>query len=147
LGWLNRAHDSQNLKGRQNFLGDEILDKIKMHGAGRGGMNRWYRTGALGLALAAAGALTVIGQAAAQASAGPLTYVYTPPRQLSLNFWVPGDYTERNFNVRLNGLSIPFTVAYDSNLLVSSQSPFGPGTYTLSGSPALPPQFFLPCLE
>ncbi len=92
-----------------------------------------------GLALAAGmGVMATARMAKAQAAQTSVAFVYAPPRQLYVNFWVPGAYAPGDFSLTLNGQKTPFHVVGQSTLSVQSPILFGSGLYRLSGSLTLP---------
>ena len=102
---------------------------------------RSARALALGVGLAAAAGIGVMAtarMAKAQAAQSSVAFVYTPPRQLYLNFWVPGSYAPGDFSLTLNDQKTSFHVVGQSTLSVQSPVLFGPGLYRLSGSLTLP---------
>ncbi len=89
------------------------------------------------LGLGCVGGLLSVAHAASYSAASP-AWVYTPPRRLALNFWVPGTHSSNDFTVNLNGQPAAFRVPAQSMVVVGSDAPFAPGTYTLSGTLRLP---------
>ncbi len=95
----------------------------------------------LGLGLALGFAVSGVGPGPRTKAAGgldPVSWVYTPPRELYLNFWVPGTYSRQAFGVTLDGQKVNFNVADQSTLSLASPLPFGTGEYTVEGTLTLP---------
>ncbi len=95
----------------------------------------------LGVGLALGFAVSGVGLGPRTKAAGgldPVSWVYTPPRELYLNFWVPGTYSRQAFGVTLNGQKVNFNVADQSTLSLESPLPFGTGEYTVAGTLTLP---------
>ncbi len=101
-------------------------------------VDRTKRVGVvLGLGLGSAGSLLSAAHATSYVSTST-RWVYTPPRRLALDFWVPGKFVANDFTVNLNGKPVTFRLPAQSTVMVGAQAPFAPGTYTLSGTLTLP---------